>query len=141
MTPQEKAALDDAVFRNTAKNQQFLGFWLNRHMENENLSRQALSKKLGIPGEKLVSLSLCRTPRSDHFAEDVRFVCDHVGAKELVLISLLREEQALIALGEAMKASGEMDDTPTSPEILMAASDREKPEKEEEETKEDKRDD
>lgn len=116
MTPTEKASLHAAVFRNTAKDPAWLGYWMARHQQTEDLDEQQVADKLGIAMDNLVLLCMCRTPRSDHFREDLQVVCQHTGAREVVLANILRQEQNL----HHWKESG----APSSQGWLMAASDR-----------------
>ncbi len=116
MNPQEKDSLQAAVFRNTAQDSTWMGFWLARHREHESLDDQQLAQQLGITVDNLVLLHLCRTPRQDQFQEDVAVICRRTGATEGELLNLLRQEQNLYQL----KQSGQ----PSQQGWLMAASDR-----------------
>ena len=116
MNSREKASLQAAVFRNTAREPAWLGYWLARHQQTENLDEQQLADKLGILMDKLVLLCLCRTPRRDQFREDLDVVCRHTGASEEVLAQILRREQILHEWKEA--------GPPPASGWLMAASDR-----------------
>ena len=75
MSPEEKASLHAAVLRNTAQNPAWLGYWLARHQQSEDLDEQQLADKLGIAMDNLVLLCLCRTPRDDQFKADLEAVC------------------------------------------------------------------
>jgi hypothetical protein len=126
MKPSDRASLHAAVFRNTAADPAWMGYWLARHQQTENLDEEQLAQKLELPMDNLVLLCLCRSPR-DHFQEDLRIVCRRTGASEKVLAQLLRQEQALLA-----RASG------SSTGWLMAASDRVEPPPEEGESAHDR---
>src|SRR5437667_7374730 len=116
MKPEDKASLHAAVFRQTAADPVWLGYWLARHQQTEQLQADQLAEKMGVPMDNLPLLCLCRTPRADHFREDLRVVCQRTGAREAVLAQVLRQEQALHQWTQtgAPKPSG----------WLMAASDR-----------------
>ncbi len=116
MSPKEKAGLQAAVFRNTALDAGWMGYWLARHQQSEDLDEQQLALKLGLTMDNLVLLCLCRTPRADHFSEDLKVICRRTGASEVALAQLLRQEQAL----SRWKQSG----SPATQGWLMAASDR-----------------
>src|SRR5207248_1737604 len=64
MSPKDKAGLHAAVFRNTAKDPAWVGYWLARHQQTEDLEEEQLADKLGVPMDNLVLLCLCRTPRT-----------------------------------------------------------------------------
>jgi hypothetical protein len=115
MDSQEMAGLHKAVFRNTAKDPLWVGFWLVRHQEHENLNEEQLAQKLGTTMDNFVLLHLCRTPRDDQFLEDVEVICRRTGARQEEFLDLLRQEQNLYQL----KKSG----PPTERGWLMAASD------------------
>jgi hypothetical protein len=116
MRSEDKASLQTAVFRQTAADPVWLGYWLARHQQTERLQAQQLADKMGVPMDNLALVCLCRTPRSDHFAEDLRVVCRRTGAREEVLAQVLRQEQALHQWTET--------GIPKSTGWLMAASDR-----------------
>ena len=116
MSPKDKAGLHAAVFRNTAKDPAWVGYWLARHQQTEDLEEEQLADKLGVPMDDLVLLCLCRTPRADHFGEDLKVICQHTGASEAVLAQILRKEQIL----HHWTAAGQ----PQDQGWLMAASDR-----------------
>ena len=59
-------------------------------------------------------LSLCWTPRPDHFQEDLAVVCRQTGADQVALAALLRQEQGLARWAER---------APAPQGWLMAASD------------------
>jgi hypothetical protein len=73
--------------------------------------------------EGLIVLSLCRTPRQDRFVEDLTVICERCGADPIALAGVLRREQAL----KDWKA-----ETPAGRGWLMAASDAEENESDEE---------
>jgi len=116
MIPEEKDSLHAAVFRHTSADPTWLGYWLARHRQTEQLGPQQLAEKLQMPMPNLVLLSLCRTPRPDHFREDLEVVCRRTGAPESILAQILRQKQTLLdwSQGETPKTTG----------WLMAASDR-----------------
>jgi hypothetical protein len=116
MSSENEAGLRAAVFRKTAKEPAWVGYWLKRHQEHEKLDEATLANKLELTMENYALLCLCRTPRTDHFREDVSAICRRTGVKELDLIRLLRQEQNL----EKLQQSG----PPSSRGFLMAASDR-----------------
>jgi hypothetical protein len=99
-----------------------MGYWLRRHRQTEALTPSQLARRLEVGMEGLALLSLCRTPRDDHFHEDLAVICRRAGAKEAAVAHLLRQEQALAQW--AQKA-------PPPQGWLMAASDAASPESEE----------
>jgi hypothetical protein len=115
MNSKEKASLWSAVFRNSARDPGWMGFWLTRHREHEKISEEQLARKLDITFENLVLMHLCRTPREDQFQDDIRAICQRTGATEMTVLGLLRQEQNL----DRLKKSG----LPSSQGWLMAASD------------------
>jgi len=104
------------VFRQTARDPAWLGYWLHSHQEHEGLDAAGLAIKLGLAMDRYVLLCLCRTPRADHFREDVEAICRRTGVKEIELLRLLRQEQNLEKLSQAGEAPARG--------WLMAASDR-----------------
>jgi hypothetical protein len=116
MKPEDKASLLAAVFRQTGADPIWLGYWLARHGQAERLRPDQLAQLMGVSVDNLALLCLCRTPRADHFREDLRIVCERTGTREDVLAQVLRQEQTLHQWTEmgAPKPTG----------WLMAASDR-----------------
>ena len=100
MKDESRASLQAAVLRQTAKDPMWIGYWLARHQQTEDLDEQQLAKKLRITLENLVLLCLYRTPRSDHFREDLQVVCRRTGVTEKVLAQILRQEQTLARWAE-----------------------------------------
>lgn len=116
MKPEDKASLYAAVFRQTAADPAWLGYWLARHLQTERLQAEQLAERMGVSMDHLALVCLCRTPRLDHFGEDLRVICQRTGVPEEMLAQVLRQEQALHQWTEAgtLKSTG----------WLMAASDR-----------------
>lgn len=124
MNPHDRESLHAAVFRNTAKDPAWVGYWLARHQQTEDLDEEQLAGKLGITMENLVLVCLCRTPRSDQFREDLRIICQRTGASEEALAGMLRQEATLLHWSEKpptretgwlMAASDRPDETPEPP--------------------------
>jgi len=116
MTSDQLKALHAAVYRNTGQDPTWLGYWLKHFVESEELAWSDLAQELGISDEKLVLLCLCRTPRPEHFQEDLRVACERTGANEEPVARIVRQEQAM------MRWRGNAAAAPTG--WLLAASDR-----------------
>jgi hypothetical protein len=116
VTPEDQASLYAAVLRRTSEDPAWLGHWLARHRRTEGIGPEELAARLGLPMDRLALLCLCRTPRADHFAEDLRVVCARAGAGEEAVAGILRQEQSLARWAGAASASGQG--------WLMAASER-----------------
>ncbi len=114
MTPEDQASLYAAVLRWTAEDAVWVGHWLARHLRGEGIGPEELAARLGLSMEQLALLCLCRTPRADRFAEDLRVACARAGAAEDVVARVLRQEQALARWAGAAGEQG----------WLMAASER-----------------
>lgn len=119
MATPDRKQLWRSVLRQTAQDAVWLGYWLRRHRRTEKRTVSQLARLLGLSVEGLVLLSLCRTPREDHFRDDVQAICHRTGAKESELARILRQEQGLARWAETSSpAEG----------WLMAASDAPPPE-------------
>jgi len=119
MTPEQLEILHAAVYRNTGQDPMWIGYWMKHFVESEGMAWPDLAQELGTSSDNVVLLCLCRTPRSDHFQEDLRVVCERTGAKEDVLARVIRQEQAIVHWrGKTPSASTGW---------LLAASDREEP--------------
>jgi hypothetical protein len=114
MTGHDRRRLWKSVSRQTARDPIWLGYWLRRHRRTEELTPSRLAERLGLGLEGLILLSLCRTPRDDHFPEDLDVVCRRTGAKEAELARLIRQEQGLAHWAKS---------PPPAQGWLMAASD------------------
>src|SRR5262245_32582546 len=119
MNPDHLESLYAAVYRNTGQDPAWLGYWFKHFVEAEEMTWTDLAPDLVIPTENIVLLCLCRTPRPDHFQEDLRVVCDRTGAREEAVSRILRQEQAMMHWREKT--------SPTSTGWLTAASDGEDP--------------
>ncbi len=107
MIPDDKASLHAAIWRNTTRDPSWLGFWLARHEQTEDIDESQLAAKLGVTIENLVMLCLCRTPREDsQFKGDLRVICQKTGASEPVLAQLLRQEQNRFTWSQTKKTGG-----------------------------------
>jgi hypothetical protein len=119
MTPEQLETLHAAVYRNTGQDPMWLGYWVKHFLESEEMAQPDLATELGISSDNLALLCLCRTPRPDHFQEDLRVVCDRTGAREEVLARIIRQEQAMMHWRDTA--------SPASGGWLLAASDHEEP--------------
>jgi hypothetical protein len=115
MTPEQLESLHAAVYRKTGQDPAWIGYWFKNFLESEEIAWAELAHELGTSEENLVLLCLCRTPRSDHFQEDLRVVCERTGAKEEVVARIIRQEQAMMHWRESTSS--------TSKGWLLAASD------------------
>jgi hypothetical protein len=116
MTPEQLDDLHASVYRNTGEDPMWLGYWLKQFVESEEFAWSDLAQQLGTSTDKLVLLCLCRTPRPDHFQEDLRVVCERTGAREVEVARIVRQEQAMMRWRE--------DPAPNSTGWFLAASDR-----------------
>jgi hypothetical protein len=116
MTPEQPAGLRAAVFRRTARDPVWVGYWLRRHQDRERLSEAELAEHLGLTMEQYAWLCLCRVPRADRLRDDLEAICRRTGVRELDLLRLLRQEQNLAMLDGGGPASAQG--------WLMAAADR-----------------
>ena len=123
MTEPDRRLLWKRVLRQTGRDPSRVGYWLRRQRRAEGLGPAGLARVLGIDVEKLVLLSLCLTPRDDHFREDLGVVCRRTGADPAALALLLRQQQALERWAER---------APSSRGWLAAASDAAPPDDEDE---------
>lgn len=116
MTHELQAGLHAAALRQTASDRTWVGYWLKRHQDHDRLDAAQLASNLGLTMDSFVLLALCRTPRADHFQNDVAAICQRTGVREIDLVRLLRQEQNIEKLQQAGPASQRG--------WLMAASDR-----------------
>ena len=116
MTPEQLESLHAAVYRNTGQDPMWVGYWIKHFVESEDMPWRDLAKELGTSSENLVLLCLCRTPRSDHFQEDLHVICKRTGANEEEVARIIRQEQAIMHWQETTSSA--------SRGWLLAASDR-----------------
>lgn len=95
MNHEEKNALNASVLRVTSEDPRWLGYWLNRYQRSEAATPDDVAARLGIGVAGLALLCLCKAPRPDNFSDDLRVACERTGAKEGVLVRILRQEQTL----------------------------------------------
>jgi hypothetical protein len=114
MTAPDDPPLWRSVLRQTGRDPAWVGYWLRRYRVHERVGPARLAARLGLDRHGLVLLSLCHTPREEHFRGDLEVICRRTGADEMALAAILRQEQALERWA----------DSPAAPEgWLMAASD------------------
>jgi hypothetical protein len=116
MNAEHQTGLREAVFRKTAKDPAWMGYWLRNHQVHEKMDEARLADRLALTMEKYTLLCLCRTPRPDYLRHDIQAICRRTGIKEIDLLRLLRQEQNLEKLCQAGSSE--------SGGWLMAASDR-----------------
>ncbi len=88
--PRYNEAMRMVLLQKTAKAPDLLGCALAKHRTDNHLSVEDQAALLGIDVDGLVWLSLCRTPRPQHFQRDVESVCRRVNASVEVLIEVLK---------------------------------------------------
>lgn len=92
----DKKALMKSALRKSRKDNNWLGYWLFQQRRREKLKVKDQVKQLGITISQLVSLSLCMTPRKEHFQGDLLAICQHCKVTPTLLAGLLRKELALV---------------------------------------------
>lgn len=95
MKADDKQALNAAVLRATGEDPTWLGYWIDQFKQSEGIQTTDIADRLGLAVDALVLLCLCRTPRPDHFQEDLGVVCRRTGAKDDALAHIIRQGQAL----------------------------------------------
>jgi hypothetical protein len=90
LVPRYNEAMRAVLLQKTATSADLIGFVLARHREARNLTVEAQAALLGIDGDALVRLSLCKAPRPRQFRKDVEAVCRPVGAAVEVLADILK---------------------------------------------------
>jgi hypothetical protein len=116
MTAPDDQYFPRSVLRQTGRDPAWVGYWLRRHRVHERIAPARLAARLGLDLQGLTLLSMCRTPREDHFRDDLEVICRRTGSDEMALAAVLRQEQALARWGESPPRPGGW---------LMAASDAE----------------
>ncbi len=92
----DKRALMKSALRKSRQESTWLGYWLFQQRRREKLKVKEQARQLDITISQLVSLSLCMTPRQEHFQDDLQAICQHCKVTLTVLAGLLRREQALV---------------------------------------------
>lgn len=99
----------------------FLGYELAGYRQ---VTGEESSAWLGIDGEQLDRLALCRTPRRGvYFAHDLLTISAHVGVDSLALVGLLRRVEVLAELQVATQRLDELPQPGWAPTVLAAARD------------------
>lgn len=91
----DKLALMKSALRRSRKDSSWLGYWLHQQRRREKLKVKEQARRLGISISQLVSLSLCMTPRKEHFQDDLQAICQHCKVPLTLLAGLLRKEWAI----------------------------------------------
>lgn len=112
----DKQALMKSALRKSRKDNNWLGYWLFQQRRREKLKVKEQARQIDITISQLVSLSLCMTPRMEHFQDDLQAICRHCKVTPTVLAGLLRKEWALA------KWQGHAKPQNTQSGWLMAAS-------------------
>jgi hypothetical protein len=96
MTPDELDSLHRSVFRISGRDPMWLGFWISHYAQSEGLDLSDVAAELGVTADSLSLFCICRTPRADHFREDLTVACERTGAKLDVAARIVRQEQAML---------------------------------------------
>ena len=78
------------LLKKTADLPEFVGHALAVYRTTEGITAEEQAQMLGIDLDGLVRLALCRVPRRRHYQKDLAAICNHVGAREEVLLGILR---------------------------------------------------
>lgn len=95
-----------------------LGAVFGRYCDVEHQGRESLASHFGCSLETLRWMSVCRRPRNDHFADDVRAVAERFKVSATKLAAIVRRVEAVEALRRP--GSADVDDE----QMLLAARDR-----------------
>jgi hypothetical protein len=104
MKPDEKQALNSAVLRNTGDDPLWMGFWLKRFGQSENIDTSNVAQQLGVDVDSFTLLCLCRAPREDHFQDDIEVACNRTGAHPEMLMRIIRQGWLMAASDQLKKA-------------------------------------
>ncbi|MFT3883294.1 MAG: hypothetical protein QM703_27025 [Gemmatales bacterium] len=91
----DKQALMKSALRKSRKDSSWVGHWLYQQRRREKLKVKEQARQLDISISQLVSLSLCMTPRQEHFQDDLMAISQHCKVTPTLLAGLLRKEWAL----------------------------------------------
>lgn len=94
-----------------------LGAVFSRYCEVERRTREVLAVDLDCSEETLQWMSVCRRPRADHFADDVKAVAERFNVSATKLASIVRRVDAVEALRRPAA-------DPDENQMLLAARDR-----------------
>jgi hypothetical protein len=83
-----------------------VGFWLYKQRRREGVKPAEQARRLGVTVRQLISLSLCKTPRRESFAEDNEVVTRHCGVAPTLLADLIKREWTLAQWRQADSPSG-----------------------------------
>jgi len=75
----------------------FLAFALSHYRARQNQSWDDLATELGLTPDQIGRLALCRPPRKDAFASDVRKIAEAIPMSAPMLANFLRQIDALQA--------------------------------------------
>ncbi len=121
-TPQPDDRLTLAVLARSAADPGLVGHWLAKDRPRRNLSPLAQADALNIPFHKLGTLALCRTPRLESFADDIRAIADLVGVSPAALAGVLNAARRADAWAVLPAA-----DAAAAGQWLIAAHDADQP--------------
>ena len=68
------------------------------YAQSEGLNGESLAARLGVHGEDLGRLGLCRRPAGETFTRDVQVIAQRFGIDETLLAEVVRRSDALTAL-------------------------------------------
>lgn len=99
----DKRALMKSALRQSRRNRNWMGYWLHKQRIREKLKVSEQSRQLAISVSQLVSLSMCMTPRHEHFPDDLHAICQECHVSATLLANLIRKEWALIKTQQSAK--------------------------------------
>lgn len=94
----------DNLFHLSTRDRLFIGHALAAQRQTQRIGVDEQARRLGLSLELLARLALCRTPRPDHYSQDLKRVGRFVGLTAEAVQQLLAEADPVIdleALGEA----------------------------------------
>jgi hypothetical protein len=114
----ETADLLEQLARRCEAHEWTLGAVFGRYCNVEHQTPESLASHFGCSLETLRWIAVCRRPRGDQFADDVRAVAERFNVSATKLAAIVRRVEAVDALRRP--GAGDRDDE----QMLLAARDR-----------------
>jgi hypothetical protein len=114
----EIAELLERLARRCEAHEWTLGAVFGRYCNVEHQTPESLASHFGCSLETLRWMAVCRWPRDDQFANDIRLVAERFNVSATKLAGIVRRVEAIEALRRPAVADGDDE------QMLLAARDR-----------------
>ena len=105
MNEREPERLGRAMAMRLKSRPEFLA-WVFAELGRQGLDEASITARLGVPASRFLELSLCPTPRTDRFAQDLDDLVREFGVDGPALSALVRQADIVSTITRSPRPSG-----------------------------------